>query len=1167
MTKKLSRNFYLSSPETASTAAFERVFHLINWKRKNSAEEAEVIVICDDELNLRVNDVADELDTFLHKTGQRMILIHPSSTVISASRQSLYFVFQGGPDLDSLFSWLSEDLSNEHKWDGPSINQLRELLYKDHFPSKMGEYPEHFMEKWPLFFEAKGISEFFISLLQISQDIDDEHHRSQRLFKPHLFDKNQTEDFIFDSQMQNFIESCYDLRMSLQTVSKKEIKPQHILVFDDRPEGYKEDLKKVLKLFGFQGDLWICKATNELAQETADYNSHKITRKLTRSIVDSSKRWPEDAKISCPSLEEFRFILVDQRYESADKIGKMLGPQIIKGLSRLLHDISSPDVPLPEIIALSRAKHPQVIQQALQAGARDYVLKSRLLGLPAALAKVRRTVSEGTRSYHRNFKALYRLPNETIGLLKAVKIPRIPFHRDFQNRSPDSEPDREIAEAQDISTISDDSKIGNRELKQAQVGIKNINVDKIAELLAAFPKPDIHIHLGSCMSSEFIVLASLISLLRHPADKIETINRSIAVSLLRQLRFNESSDSGEDIFKFCDSLLIKKIVKDYPVEKSLNELSGVHWIKNLGSYAKKYLKACLCIENEMKGYSEFRALLHTELKIRDFLSRDQAIAKLKDKPSIEMAFFAIRFSDIIRGRWDKSDLIRMYMLILASKLSWKIHPSGDKNDFDFLSLFRPGSLSDSKEWKEIWNASHRKFYEKSELKAIDPNVGNFRKIGWALPAMEPPLFLEVPPENFGRFCDNFEGGAPSAEKNPIEYELSTGMRSSSLIEYLEGCEFSGAEHLRHPYLIHLYAQQTVADFVRTGTFYVELRGSPDGFVNNRIDFQFTHVCTCLVEAFSRAQSIMLEIYQRIKDHKGIDDWIASSLGARYDLARLTERWREPESQDAQQPFSQRLPCKVSIIFVGKRHKSTREMILEAAAAAVMRMSEGGMISNAKQFIDNEMKKCRIVGFDLAGREYDNPPGHFAEEFARLSRLHIPLTVHSGENAPASFIEDAIILLQAKRIGHGLALAEDINLMTRAREDRVCIELCPVCNHQTSHFDSPDSNGEEGDLPSRPYPLKMYMEHGLLISISTDNPIISNTNLIKEYFQASHAYDKSGLSLWEALRIMRMAYISTFIPLLERKAMMEVAEQFLFDLLSSDSTVLFLRNIWDNQNKK
>jgi hypothetical protein len=65
-------------------------------------------------------------------------------------------------------------------------------------------------------------------------------------------------------------------------------------------------------------------------------------------------------------------------------------------------------------------------------------------------------------------------------------------------------------------------------------------------------------------------------------------------------------------------------------------------------------------------------------------------------------------------------------------------------------------------------------------------------------------------------------------------------------------------------------------------------------------------------------------------------------------------------------------------------------------------------------------------------------------------------------------------------------------------------------------------------------------------------------MIKECFQASYAYGGKGLSLWELLRIIRMGFVHSFLSLPERRAMLELADQILFDLFSEPGVVESLR---------
>jgi adenosine deaminase len=334
-----------------------------------------------------------------------------------------------------------------------------------------------------------------------------------------------------------------------------------------------------------------------------------------------------------------------------------------------------------------------------------------------------------------------------------------------------------------------------------------------------------------------------------------------------------------------------------------------------------------------------------------------------------------------------------------------------------------------------------------------------------------------------------------------------------------------------------------------------MRGSPDGYVNSRTGFGFADACACLLEAFAHAQKQVLDVLHGTGASRH-DIWLPGAIFGGADPA-----WPFGPIERlaiARSPLRRPWPVKVGLILVGKRHKATRQMILEAAAGAVLHQPTTTLEAMGPAEFVRSMGRCRIVGFDLAGHEPDFPPSLFTSEFERLSRLHIPMTVHAGENAGPQFVEDAVLELRARRIGHGLSVVEDPRLLARIREDDICIELCPTSNYQTNSGFS--ASGEGG----RPYPLTQLLRAGVSVCINTDNPGTSWTNIVKEYFKASESTGRRGLTLWDALRLVRTGFAHAFVPSPEREAMLDVVDQILFDLFSSAETVAMLSDLLEAQ---
>ncbi len=170
---------------------------------------------------------------------------------------------------------------------------------------------------------------------------------------------------------------------------------------------------------------------------------------------------------------------------------------------------------------------------------------------------------------------------------------------------------------------------------------------------------------------------------------------------------------------------------------------------------------------------------------------------------------------------------------------------------------------------------------------------------------------------------------------------------------------------------------------------------------------------------------------------------------------------------------------------------------------------------------------------------------------RVSMCHLLFTPEKTRRPSISKMQ---CLNSARHASVILSLEDDPELMGRLREESVCIELCPISNHQTSQF------AEPSDRFARKYPLRRCLDNDLLVTIATDNPTVSHTDIIKEYYQASYCYGEQGLSIWNALRLMRMGINSAFLPLSERRSLLELAEQHCFDLLIRPDIVRVLRRL-------
>lgn len=119
---------------------------------------------------------------------------------------------------------------------------------------------------------------------------------------------------------------------------------------------------------------------------------------------------------------------------------------------------------------------------------------------------------------------------------------------------------------------------------------------------------------------------------------------------------------------------------------------------------------------------------------------------------------------------------------------------------------------------------------------------------------------------------------------------------------------------------------------------------------------------------------------------------------------------------------------------------------------------------------------RFVGFGLDSSERDHPPAAFAEVFARVRADGHRVVAHAGEEGPPSYIEQALDILGASRIDHGVRCLEDPALVQRLADAAVPLTVCPLSNLRLRVVDRLEA-----------HPLARMLAAGLCASVHSDDP--------------------------------------------------------------------------------
>jgi adenosine deaminase len=174
----------------------------------------------------------------------------------------------------------------------------------------------------------------------------------------------------------------------------------------------------------------------------------------------------------------------------------------------------------------------------------------------------------------------------------------------------------------------------------------------------------------------------------------------------------------------------------------------------------------------------------------------------------------------------------------------------------------------------------------------------------------------------------------------------------------------------------------------------------------------------------------------------------------------------------------------------------------------------------------------VVGFDLAGAEEGHPARRHQEAVQLILDNNVNVTIHAGEAFGPESIAQAVHVCGAHRIGHGVRLRENGDLLNYLNDHRVPLEMCPSSNVQTRSVASYES-----------HPLEFYFDYGLRVTINTDNRLVTDTTLTKELLLA---HERMGLGLDDLCTVLVQGFKSAFLPFREKAELLrrvnaEIAE--------------------------
>jgi len=260
---------------------------------------------------------------------------------------------------------------------------------------------------------------------------------------------------------------------------------------------------------------------------------------------------------------------------------------------------------------------------------------------------------------------------------------------------------------------------------------------------------------------------------------------------------------------------------------------------------------------------------------------------------------------------------------------------------------------------------------------------------------------------------------------------------------------------------------------RSSVFMAPLEGGYKSFLSKRIWGTFKHI-------FSSPRGVANAMYWAISD--------ASHDGVCYVEFRVSPYGITPDFPLTLSVFIDSL--KEGIDAAARDYPGTlAKIILSVGRSTVFEkwdLFERGSYYDRLVTIASKYRDV-IVGFDISGDEEKYPNKLFVEFAEKVKGANFKLTVHAGETGNVRSVWEAIELLGADRIGHGIGAVKDPILVKKLAEQRLPLEICPT------------SNWFLGCVPSlEVHPIREFMDQGVLVTVNTDDPVMfGNTTLSEE----------------------------------------------------------------------
>ena len=268
-------------------------------------------------------------------------------------------------------------------------------------------------------------------------------------------------------------------------------------------------------------------------------------------------------------------------------------------------------------------------------------------------------------------------------------------------------------------------------------------------------------------------------------------------------------------------------------------------------------------------------------------------------------------------------------------------------------------------------------------------------------------------------------------------------------------------------------------------------------------------------------------------------WVTGFLRGPEDYALIARRFAE--SMKRQNVLYAEVTLSIGIMFRRNQDPAANYEALREAAAQVPGVRLVWIFDAVRQWgaapamevarIAAELRSPDIIAYGIGGDELGLPTRDLRGVYEFVASQGMHRLIHAGEIGGPELVREAVEMLGAERIGHGIGVMRDERTMDFLAARGIPLEVCPTSNLRTGALARQLGKGAAG---YEQHPLPEVFRRGLPVTLSSDDPAMFETSVSQEY---AHVH-RMGLTKMDMVRLAEASFQHAFVSDQERSSLLE-----------------------------